>query len=52
MLNETGTFPSTVTLASDLSCHGPVECGADILRAVKVVDGDAWAFYTCVTSKL
>ena len=43
------TYPSTVTLDNDLKCNGDVECGADILRAVKVVDGDVWGFYTYVT---
>jgi hypothetical protein len=42
------TFPSLVTLPADLVCHGAVECGADILRAVKVIDGDTWGYYTCV----
>ena len=42
------TFPPTVTLASDLPCNGKVECGADILRAVKIVDGGTWGFYTFV----
>ena len=42
------TFPSTVTLETDLQCNGDVECGADILRAVKIVDGDVWGFYTYV----
>jgi hypothetical protein len=42
------TFPSLVTLEADLVCNGAVECGADLLRAVKIVDGDTWGFYTCV----
>lgn len=46
------TYPSTVTLDVDLECSGDIECGADILRAVKVVDGDAWGFYTYVRMRL
>jgi hypothetical protein len=42
------SFPSTVTLAADLVCHGAVECGADTLRAVKIVDGATWGYYRCV----
>jgi hypothetical protein len=40
------SFPVVVTLDTDLDCYGPTECGADLLRAVKIVDGDNVAFYT------
>lgn len=42
------TFPPVVTLEADLACNGPVECSADMLRAVKIVDGEAWGYYTYV----
>ena len=42
------TFPPVVTLTSTLSCTGATECGADTLKAVKIVDGDATGFYTYV----
>lgn len=32
------TFPSTVVLADNLACHGNVECNADTLHAIKLVD--------------
>ena len=42
------TFPSVVTLPSTLTCVGTVECDADNLRSVKIIDGDARAYYTYV----
>ena len=56
MMTSTGkkngkcTFPSIVTLQKDLQCNGEVECNADILRAVKIEDGDVWGFYTYVAT--
>ena len=32
-------FPAAVVLGAPLACDGPVECGADTLRNVKMVDG-------------
>ena len=32
------TFPSTVVLADTLACNGNVECNADTLHAIKLVD--------------
>ena len=40
------SFPVVVTLDADLNCYGAAECGADLLRAVKIVDGDNVAFYS------
>ena len=40
------SFPPVVTLTDDLTCYGATECNADLLRAVKIVDGDAVVFYT------
>lgn len=42
------TFPAEATLDADLACSGSVECNADILRAVKIEDGNAWGYYTYV----
>lgn len=42
------TFPSAVTLKEDLVCVGDVECGADTIRSIKMVDGDSVVFYTYV----
>ena len=42
------TFPPVVTLSSDLTCHGDAECGAELLRAVKIIDGDTSGYYTYV----
>jgi uncharacterized protein (DUF1800 family) len=41
-------FPAAVVLDAPLACSGPVECGADTLRSVKVVDGARVAFYKYV----
>lgn len=46
-------YPPEVVLTTNLECDGKVECNADTLRAVKVVDSDRVAFYqyiepTCV----
>ena len=40
------TFPAVVTLGSKLTCTGDVECTADNLRAVKIVDGSTHGYYT------
>ena len=42
------TFPPVVLLGSDLACHGAAECGAEMVRAVKIVDGDVAGYYTYV----
>jgi hypothetical protein len=42
------TFPSVVTLDADLACNGEVECNADMLRVVKITDGDLWGYYTYI----
>lgn len=42
------TFPSVVVLDTDLQCTGDAECNADLLRAVKIVDGDNIGYYTYV----
>jgi cullin-associated NEDD8-dissociated protein 1 len=42
------TFPPVVTLESDVACNGAAECGADMVHAIKIVDGDAVGFYTYV----
>ena len=48
MVEGNCTFPPIITLDADLACHGAAECNADVLRVVKIVDGDAWGFYTFV----
>ena len=42
------TFPHDVTLPTTLPCDGDVECGADTLRAVKMIDGSQTVFYSFV----
>ena len=42
------SFPPVVTLQSDLTCNGAAECGADMVHAVKIVDGTAVGFYTYI----
>ena len=38
-------FPKDVYLPATIPCTGKVECGADILHVVKMVDGDRYEFY-------
>ena len=42
------SFPGVVTLPADLGCHGAAECGADMIHAVRIVDGAAVGFYVYV----
>ena len=42
------TFRAVVTLVDAVKCNGEVECDADNLRAVKIVDGAFHGFYTYV----
>ena len=48
--NKSGkcTFPSVVTLASTVACNGRVECEADNIRSVKIVDGAMHGYYTYI----
>ena len=39
------TFPTDVYLPATVPCSGNVECGADILHVVKMVQGDRFEFY-------
>ena len=42
------TFPVDVYLPATIPCSGNVECGADILHVVKMVEGDRYEFYKYV----
>ena len=42
------TFPADVELQTNLACTGKVECGADTLVSVKIVDDDRVVFYSYV----
>ena len=42
------TFPADVELDATLKCTGKVECGADTLVSVKIVDGDRVVYYSYV----
>ena len=39
------TFPVDIYLPATVPCTGNVECGADILHVVKMVEGDKYEFY-------
>ena len=45
------SFPSVVTLAETVDCNGPVECGADNIRSIKIIEptnDDLYGYYTYV----
>jgi cullin-associated NEDD8-dissociated protein 1 len=42
------TFPADLALPSTIGCIGKVECGADTLVAIKMIDGDRVVYYSYI----